>query len=190
MRRPRSSPVSLQADTTELPGPLDTPCRVWRWSKNGKGYGYIRRLGSPRPNRPAHRIMYELTRGPIPPGLEIDHLCRRRDCCNPWHLEAVTTRENILRGNGACAIHARQTHCKRGHEFTEENVYRRNDGGRECRICKKLHYTKCRNASKGRRQVGDQKNGRDRQAQRTAESHVDKEEENPQESATQAVSET
>lgn len=135
MRRPRGSPLSLEQDTAETLGPLATPCRVWRWTKNWKGYGYIRRMHEVPGNRVVHRLFYEMSRGSIPPGLELDHLCRVRACCNPDHLEAVTTRENVLRGFGACAVHARKTHCIRGHEFTDTNTYRRRDG-RECRTCK------------------------------------------------------
>ena len=53
---------------------------------------------------------------------------------NPEHLEAVTCRENILRGLGPGASNARKTHCSAGHPFTEENSYRwRNK--KHCRIC-------------------------------------------------------
>jgi hypothetical protein len=48
-------------------------------------------------------------------------------------LEAVTNRENMLRGVGVCALNARKTHCKHGHEFTPENTYRVKNGGRACK---------------------------------------------------------
>lgn len=84
----------------------------------------------------AHRIMYENVIGEIPQGLQIDHLCRVRACINPEHLQAVTRHENILRGTAHSAINARKTHCKRGHEFTQENTYSNN--GRWCKTCKRL----------------------------------------------------
>ena len=83
----------------------------------------------------AHRYAYEQVRGPIPAGLELDHLCRNPSCCNPDHLEPVTPRENKLRGTSPTAENARRTHCRRGHPFTQRNTYRRPDGRRYCRAC-------------------------------------------------------
>lgn len=84
-----------------------------------------------------HRIAYELAVGPIPVGLVIDHLCRNHSCINPEHLEPVTNVENVMRGESAWARNARKTHCKRGHEFTDENTIRRN-GTRSCRQCRSM----------------------------------------------------
>lgn len=83
----------------------------------------------------AHRFSYELHKGPIPNGMTIDHLCKNPACVNPDHLEVVTMRENLLRGEGPAGKHARQTHCKRGHAFTPENTYT-TTGHRVCRTCK------------------------------------------------------
>jgi len=83
----------------------------------------------------AHRAAYEMFNGPIPPGMTIDHLCRVSMCVNPRHLEAVTLKENILRGDSACARHARTTHCTNGHELTGWNLIVRPEGGRQCREC-------------------------------------------------------
>jgi hypothetical protein len=80
--------------------------------------------------------MYERYVGPIPEGLNIDHLCRVKACCNPAHLEPVTQHENIMRSPIAlAAINARKTHCKYGHEFTEANTIRTKNAKRQCREC-------------------------------------------------------
>jgi hypothetical protein len=101
------------------------------------GYGKVWHEGR---NAYAHRITYERFRQPIPTGLTIDHLCRVRNCVNPWHLEPVTMRENLLRGTGASAVNAKRTHCAQGHEFTEENTGVRKTGERYCRACRREDY--------------------------------------------------
>jgi hypothetical protein len=111
-------------------------CWLWR--------GHIMRLGYgvawfEDRQQPAHRAIYALLRGPVPTGMELDHLCRVRSCVNPEHLEVVTHRENTLRGSSIVAVQARKTHCKRGHPLSGENLSIRKDGGRECLACRKVH---------------------------------------------------
>ena len=83
-----------------------------------------------------HRFAYELLVGPIPKGLTIDHVkskeCISTLCVNPAHLEAVTLRENILRGNGLAAMNAKKTHCPQGHPYDYVN----SAGARGCSICR------------------------------------------------------
>ena len=106
-------------------------CWLWTKSFSPNGYGVMKIDGK---NVKAHRLSYELFVGSIPDGLELDHLCRVRHCVNPAHLEAVTHRENVLRGNSPPSRNARKTHCLRGHEFTPENTMAIK-GGRACRAC-------------------------------------------------------
>ena len=87
----------------------------------------------------AHRVAYKIYIGDIPYDLQVDHLCRNRLCVNPDHLEAVTAKVNILRGNGLAAVNAKKTHCINGHEFTPENSMPR-PGGKDCRECKRKRY--------------------------------------------------
>lgn len=96
----------------------------------------------------AHRFNYERFRGPIPPGLVLDHLCRNPACVNPEHLEPVTDRENLRRGMGPSMVTFRTNRCKRGHDLTPENTYRRPDTGtRQCRACIALRQQRKRKRS-------------------------------------------
>jgi hypothetical protein len=109
-----------------------TPCWPWMAAKTN-GYGVVQYQG--RLQR-AHRVIRTILVGPIPDGLEPDHLCRNRWCVNPEHTEPVTQSENNLRSESQSAKHARQTHCVRGHEFTPENTYTRTRGHKTERFCR------------------------------------------------------
>lgn len=112
-----------------------TDCWPWTGPLSSLGYGTTMYEGV---TRPAHRVVWMILRDPsLSSDLDIDHVCRNRACCNPDHLEPVTHRLNTLRGVGPFAVNARKTHCKWGHEFTEENIYRKKSGARECRACKR-----------------------------------------------------
>lgn len=113
----------------------------WQWTgKLEKGYG---RIVYKNRQRMAHVAAYEAFVGPVPNGLELDHLCRNRGCVKPSHLEPVTKRENSRRGMSAWGINARKTHCKRGHEFTDSNTRRKKlSSGLVVRLCRE-----CSNAA-------------------------------------------
>lgn len=97
----------------------------------------------------AHRVAYELYICEIPAGLDIDHLCRNRWCVNPWHMEPVTRKVNLQRGNSRSAITVRENRCQRGHDMIDAIV--RPNGKRECRQCARERDRK-RNEDGGRRE--------------------------------------
>ncbi len=90
----------------------------------------------------AHRFSFEMVNGPVPNGLELDHLCRVRRCVNPSHLEAVTRLENIRRSPLVGLIQRNRTQCPKGHPYSAANTYfnpRKNRGvNRVCRKCAAL----------------------------------------------------
>lgn len=113
-------------------GPLNRgPCWLWTASTI-KGYGAFRLENQ---TVYAHRIAWEAVHGPIPAGVEIDHLCSVPRCVNPDHLELVTHAENVRRGRGG-DHQAAKTHCPKGHPYEGDNV-RTYEGRRRCLTCKR-----------------------------------------------------
>jgi len=105
-------------------------CWLWTGAMKPNGYGTISHEGV---TCHAHRVVYELLVGPVPAGLDLDHLCHVRRCVRPDHLEPVTRGENIRRG--LCG--ALKTHCAKGHPWIAENIFVAARGSRGCRICKR-----------------------------------------------------
>lgn len=120
-------------------------CWLWLGAPNPSGYGgfHVPSLGG----RAAHRVSYILNVGPIPAGLQLDHLCRVRHCVNPRHLEPVTLAENLRRG--AESRHAEDTHCPHGHEWTPENTTYGTQGYRRCRTCRREGLRRARLNAQG-----------------------------------------
>ena len=127
--------LSSRLDDGGMPLPW-SGCTIWMGAVDAAGYGRIN-FGKKFGAQFAHRLAYMLAKGPIPERMTIDHRCRVRCCINPAHLEAVSNRENILRGVGWAATNARRTHCANGHEFTPENTAHA-QGGRRCLECTRI----------------------------------------------------
>ncbi len=116
-----------------LPEPM-SGCWLWTGSCCSGGYGTFR-VGGRKGNTVAcHRFSYEEHRGPIPTGLDLDHLCRVRCCVNPWHLEPVTNAENTRRGLAGINMRSK-THCPKGHPYSEGNTYLSKTNRRHCKTC-------------------------------------------------------
>jgi hypothetical protein len=127
----------------------------WEWSgvKRG-GYGQMRIDGC---TLTAHRVGYELLVGPVPEGLDLDHLCRNRSCVNPAHLEPVTRSENVRRGLAPARMaevarvsaerRRARTHCKRGHPLSGTNLYMHSSDRRYCRPCQVIRHRRYRAAA-------------------------------------------
>lgn len=118
------------------------PCWLWRRARNVRhGYGAVRIAGK---NRRAHIVAFEFDRGPVPPGLVLDHLCRNRPCVRPDHLEPVTQQVNCQRGMTGRAPgctgerNKLKTHCARGHAYADDNLYIHRNR-RHCRTCRRLN---------------------------------------------------
>lgn len=133
--------LSVRFEEKYIPEPM-SGCWLWTASiHKNTGYGQIGQSGG-RGLRPieAHRAAWQLYRGEIPIGFDIDHRCRNRSCVNPDHLEPKTRRANILAGIGIPSVNAAKTHCKQGHAFTVENTYTyvlRGNAQRQCRTCRR-----------------------------------------------------
>ena len=109
-------------------------CWVWTGTAAEGGYGHFKISGTTL-SAMAHRVAYRVLVGPIPDGLQLDHLCRNPPCVNPAHLEPVTARENIRRAMEAKYGGPNRSECTKGHPWTPENIYWRKSGHPVCRAC-------------------------------------------------------
>lgn len=116
-------------------------CWIWIASMSGNGYGAVRWNGK---QEGTHRVSYELAHGQISGGLVLDHLCRTTLCVNPDHLEEVTCRENLLRGETLAAENHNKTRCIRGHPLSGSNLNIDCRGMRQCRICNRMRSKRCK----------------------------------------------
>ena len=141
------NPAIFWRNVDSSPGP--TECWPWKGPTDRHGYGeYSRRLGDKRVRWGSHRVAYEMTVGPIPTHLVIDHLCRNRLCCNPAHMEPVTGAENTRRGQSGAVNGARirsKDACPNGHPYVDGSYRLRRGRWRCCIECdsarKRRHRT-------------------------------------------------
>lgn len=116
----------------------ESGCWIWGGATDRHGYGSVT-INYKR--HKAHRLAFELLKGPLIVGMSLDHLCRNPSCVNPDHLEQVTQLENVRRGDAMWVNglrNAQKTHCKKGHAYTADNTYRPKNGGRACRKCQSI----------------------------------------------------
>ncbi|MEU8886711.1 HNH endonuclease [Streptomyces sp. NPDC048442] len=138
-------------------------CIIWTGATNADRYGRLKVDGA---ECATHRVAYTLVVGPIPQGLHLDHLCHTRDttcpggrtclhrrCINPYHLEPVTGRINILRGRAASAVNAVKTKCPRGHLYDVANTRVDKNGKRHCRACRAYYQMLAPAQRRARREV-------------------------------------
>lgn len=108
---------------------LDDGCWMWQGALSTKGYASFS-ISKDKGGQVGHRWIYEQMIGPIPDGLTLDHLCRRKACVNPMHLEPVTALENTARAKAARAT------CRQGHPYDDPtNIIVTGPGRRRCRAC-------------------------------------------------------
>ncbi len=140
-----------EAPYNDAQTPLDTsqtPCWTWLGNQTSNGYGKWQR-GPGHKEKAVHRTVYQHYKNEkIPTGLQLDHLCRNRICCNPDHMEVVTPSENTKRQDHK---ERRKTHCPKGHEYNEENTRVTNAGKRQCRACDRLRQARRKYVSQASR---------------------------------------
>ena len=119
----------------------DNGCWIWLAGNDGK-YGVFYTGGTPK-NVKAHRFSYELHIGPIPQGLDLDHLCRTKLCVNPAHLEPVTRSENLRRAVPFNS-YPKKSHCPQGHPYSGDNLIVAATGESLCRACRREHSRRYR----------------------------------------------
>jgi hypothetical protein len=162
----------LARTTTDLvESAFDTPCWEWQGALS-RGYGLIQNgrrsaTGNHVPEY-VHVVGYEAIVGPVPDGLELDHLCRNRRCWNPDHIDDVPHADNVARGHSLVAYYTRRQRCLYGHALSEPDAYYQRPDGRG-RMCRQCHLERGR----GRRGDARHQYREANEARRRAESTAD-----------------
>lgn len=107
----QTTPAELPRHIRRNIAPGENGCWLWTRSLNRDGYGWASLNDR---TYQAHRLIYILIKEQPEEGKVLDHLCRIRHCVNPEHLEPVTNRQNLERGNTPAGA----THCPKGHELS------------------------------------------------------------------------
>ena len=111
----------------------ESGCWLWTGPTTPNGYGKFRLPGAAE--QVVHRLLYEHYVGPIEGGMQLDHLCRVRQCCRPEHFEQVSPSENTMRQDH---YERARTECPKGHPYSAENTRVDKNGARHCRECDRL----------------------------------------------------
>lgn len=113
-------------------------CWEWTASKGGSGYGHF--FPTRKKLVVAHKWAYEQMVGPVPEGLQLDHLCRNTSCVNPYHLDPVPAKVNGHRSDSWAGVNSRKTHCPEEHPYTGDNLLINEKGARVCLTCKRARW--------------------------------------------------
>lgn len=132
-----------------------TPCWIWCANRVNGGYGQTTWNAWPLS---VHRFMFAWLVEPIPRRdhqNELDHLCRRPSCCNPCHLELVSSRTNHQRGFSPDSLNSKKTHCPQGHCYAEHGRLSKASSRklpvRVCKLCQIDRTSRYLSTEKGRR---------------------------------------
>ena len=131
MAPPRQDPVDRFMAKIEV----DPTTDCWNWTGNLGWQGYGQFWSEKQKTVRAHRWSFNRWNDAVPDGMQLDHLCRNRKCANPFHLESVTPRENVLRGDTPASRNAAKAECNEGHPLAGPNLRINSRGDRVCREC-------------------------------------------------------
>lgn len=112
-------------------------CLEWTGCRDRDGYG---RIGFNRKVALTHRVAWELTNGPIPPGMKVLHHCDNPPCCDAEKClflgtDADNAADKVSKGRQRSGGREKKTHCPQDHDYSETNTYVTTEGKRQCRIC-------------------------------------------------------